>query len=204
VETLRQSLRLQSKAMDALAYLLSGTRNWALAAGAEAMDDGRLCAIEDVFLFELEEVKRLMTGEWNVSDREEIQALVTRRQGERIAVSPSAPPPAFLGEQPLTPAYPGLPASSGQALGPLRRWNALDARTCSGAIVGAMQLDSGWSILLPAAQGFVSACGVPFDPLMAAARLWHTPIITGLGGRYAELAEGAQTTVDTAEVRVEQ
>lgn len=204
VQTLRQSLRLQSQAMDALAYLLSGTRNWALAAGAEAMDDGRLLSVDDVFLFELEEVKRLMTGEWNVSDQAKIQALASERRAEQAMVSSAAPPPAFLGDRPLTPAYPGLPGSSGQALGPLRRWQSLDTRTCGGTIVGAMQLDSGWSILLPATQGFVSACGAPFDPLAAAARLWHTPVITGLGDRYADLVEGAQTTLDTAQVRVEQ
>ena len=204
VDALRQGLRLQSKAMDALAYLLSGTRNWALAAGAEAMGDGRFQAVDEVFLFELEEVKRLMTGEWNVSDREEIQALVDKRRAEQATITQAPPPPALLGERPLTPAYPGLPGSSGQALGPLRRRNPLDARACSGAIVGAMQLDSGWAILLPAAQGFVSACGVPFDPLVAAARLWHTPIITGLGERYVTLAEGAQTTVDAAQALVEQ
>lgn len=204
VETLRQSLRLQSKAMDALAYLLSGTRNWALAAGAEAMSDGRLLNIDDVFLFELEEAKRLMTGEWNISDQAEIQGLIAKRRSEQSAISQATPPPAFLGDRPLTPAYPGLPGSSGQALGPLRRWRSLDAQTSNGAIVGAMQLDSGWSILLPAAQGFVSACGAPFDPLVAAARLWHTPVITGLGDGYSELAEGAQTTLDVAQVRVEQ
>jgi pyruvate,water dikinase len=204
VQSLRQGLRLQSKAMNALAYLLSGTRNWALAAGAEAIGDGRLQSVEDVFLFELEEIKRMMTGEWNVSDQAEIQALASERRSEQATVSQAAPPPAFLGDRPLTPAYPGLPGSSGEARGPLRRWEALDARTCSGSIAGAMQLDSGWSILLPAAQGFVSACGAPFDPLAAAARLWRTPIITGLGDRYADLVEGAQTMLDTEQVRVEQ
>ncbi len=204
VQTLRQGLRLQSKAMNALAYLLSGTRNWALAAGAEAMGDGRLQAVEDVFFFELEEIKRMMTGEWNISDQAEIQALASERRREQATVSLDAPPSAFLGDQPLRPAYSGLPGSSGEARGPLRRWEALDARTCSGSIAGAMQLDSGWSILLPAAQGFVSACGAPFDPLVAAAQIWHTPIITGLGDRYADLVEGAQTTLNTAQVRVEQ
>ena len=63
---LRRLLPLQSRALDAVACMFAGARRWALAASHEAMGDRRILREEDVFFFELEEVKQLMTGEWNV------------------------------------------------------------------------------------------------------------------------------------------
>jgi pyruvate,water dikinase len=78
-----QQLRiLQSQALHAFAFVLAGAHRWALAAARDALVDQRLLAADDVFFFELEEMKRMMTGEWNVSDRGEIQARGSQRQEE--------------------------------------------------------------------------------------------------------------------------
>jgi hypothetical protein len=74
--------RLQSQALHAFAYVLAGARRWALAAARDAMADGRLMAAADVFFFEPEEMKEMMTGEWNISARSEIQATNQRRRAE--------------------------------------------------------------------------------------------------------------------------
>ena len=84
---LRQCLELQSKALHVHAYTLAGTRIWALAAGREAMTDKRLLAEGDVFFYELEEMKQMMTGEWNISATDNIRATAGQRQQEYQAGS---------------------------------------------------------------------------------------------------------------------
>lgn len=83
---LASAQRLQNKAGHALAYTLAATRRWALAAGHEAMADKRLLVASDAFLYELEELKEMMTGEWNVSDRDEIQAVAAQRRTQLATV----------------------------------------------------------------------------------------------------------------------
>lgn len=204
VNTLRQGLQLQSKATDAVAYLLAGTRNWAVAAGKEAMSDGRLLTAEDAFFFELEELKQMMTGEWNVSARDEIQAQATRRRAEHETLLQAMPAPMFIGDAAAVCAHSGLPGAIGHTVGPLRRWKGFDPQAGNGAVVGAEQMDSGWSIVLPTAQGVVIACGTPYDPIVAASRHWHTPMMVGLSHSYADLVEGAQTTVDVERALIDQ
>jgi pyruvate,water dikinase len=82
LQTARQALVLQSRALHVHAYTLAGTRIWALAAGHEAMSDGRLLAVEDIFFYELEETKEMMTGEWNISDLAGIHATANDRRAE--------------------------------------------------------------------------------------------------------------------------
>ena len=82
LQTARQALILQSRALHVHAYTLAGTRIWALAAGHEAMSDGRLLAVEDIFFYELEETKEMMTGEWNISDLAGIHATADERRSE--------------------------------------------------------------------------------------------------------------------------
>jgi pyruvate,water dikinase len=76
----RQALSLQSRALHVHAYTLAGTRIWALAAGREALSDGRVLAVEDIFFYELEETKEMMTGEWNISDLAGIHATADERR----------------------------------------------------------------------------------------------------------------------------
>lgn len=193
---LGQLLQLQSQALHAFAYALDGTRRWALAAAGEAMADGRLQQREDVFFFALEEVKQMMTGEWNISARSEIQATCEKR---RIAYTQwqSVPSPSLLvGESGAMPVGShGLPAVSGQATGPLCRWQLPEPAHCSGAVVGTQHLDNGCSLFLPFAAALVAADGTPLDPMVAAAHAWQVPTVVGLGAQLAHLVEGAPTTV---------
>jgi hypothetical protein len=62
---------------------MAAARHWALGAAQEAVNDDRLTAQEDVFLLELEELKQLMTGEWN--SPEQVLPVVERRRAEQAA-----------------------------------------------------------------------------------------------------------------------
>jgi hypothetical protein len=68
---------------DARARWLAGTRIWAVAAAQETVADGRIVQPADIFLLELEEVKQLMTGEWNVTHRESLHELIVERRRAR-------------------------------------------------------------------------------------------------------------------------
>ena len=80
IQQLRRLHHLQSHALHALAYIWAGTREWAKAAAHEAAHDGRLQEEDEVFFFQLEEIKQMMTGEWNVSDLSDIHATAAERK----------------------------------------------------------------------------------------------------------------------------
>ena len=82
VSRIHHLLTLQSRALHSFAYALAGTRLWALAAAKEAMLDQRLRTVDEVFFFALEEMKEMMTGEWNISSKSEIHATCARRKAE--------------------------------------------------------------------------------------------------------------------------
>ena len=113
---IRAVLPLQNRALVALAYLLAGTRRWALAAAGEAMGDKRLLERDSVFFFELEEMKQMMTGEWNISDRGEIQATAAKRQAQHAQWMATAAPAILIGD---APAESLDPVETSAALNPL-------------------------------------------------------------------------------------
>jgi hypothetical protein len=80
---LQQIVDLLPASREALVTVIAVARRWALGAAQEAVNDGRLAAIEDVFLLELEELKQLMTGEWN--SPEQVRPIVERRRAEQAA-----------------------------------------------------------------------------------------------------------------------
>jgi pyruvate,water dikinase len=193
---MRQLLLLQSQALHAFAHVFAGTRRWAVAAAGEAMADERLQAVDDVFFFELEEVKQMMTGEWNISARREIQATCEKRRATYAKWQTAHQPWLLVGDTPARPTgNHGQPGVTGQVTGPLRRWPMPEPASCNGAIVGTQQLNTGWSLILPFARALVTAAGTPLDPIVAAARAWHIPTVVGLGEQFDHLVEGAQTTV---------
>ncbi|MEZ4734110.1 MAG: hypothetical protein R3E79_44015 [Caldilineaceae bacterium] len=196
LQQVRQLLLLQSQALHAFAYILAGTRRWALAAATEALADQRIEQAEDVFFFQLEEVKQMMTGEWNVSSRQEICKTCNQRKAEFAQWQQSSSPTLLIGETPALAAHQGIPGSSGQAVGQLQRWQAPCPKQEADAVIGTQQLDSGWALVLPFVGAFVTASGTPIDPMTAAAHIWHTPTVLALGERYSSLVEGMQTTVD--------
>lgn len=100
IDLLRTLVPLQSRALDTLAHYLAGARRWAWGASHEAMSDHRLANEDDVFFFELEELKRMMTNEWNVSDSVEIQATAARRKAEYASWRSASAPELLVGDVP--------------------------------------------------------------------------------------------------------
>ena len=112
LESLAALTILQSQALHAFAYLLAGTRTWALAAGAEAAADGRLLDPQDVFLFELEEIKQMMTGEWNITHTAAIRQRAEDRRSSYARWQTRRAPAAFFGDAPAWLAHPALPSNA--------------------------------------------------------------------------------------------
>lgn len=201
---IRQLSVLQSRAMNAFAYILAGTRLWARAAGQEAVEDQRLLAADDSFFFELEELKQMMTGEWNITHTAEIQEVVTKRRASYAEWQQAQPGDLIFDDAEAYPTHSGLPGVVGEATGPLRRQKGLQPLVCNHAVVGARQFDSGWTPSLPVAGGLLAAAGTPLDPIVAAARIWHVPTVVALGPHYNGLVDGAQTHLDGGRGSVEQ
>jgi hypothetical protein len=188
--------KLQSSALHGLTYIWAGTRTWALAAAREAMVDKRLQSQEEVFLFELEEIKQMMTGEWNISSLDEIHATTAKRQMEHAAMQQESAPDLLVGEDDAFAAHDALPAVAGTATAPLCLWDT--KQDIRGAIVAAHYLDSGCTLALPHAEGFVAAAGTACDPFVVAAQGWQRPVAMSLGKRYGELADGVRMTLDVS------
>lgn len=102
----QQAISVVSHAFNSYAYYLSGARRWALAAGKEAMIDRRLLELGDVFFFEVEEMKEMMTGEWNVSSLAEIQGTAEKRKAQHLLWQQAAAPELLIGDTPAEPAAP--------------------------------------------------------------------------------------------------
>ena len=170
-------LRLQSQALDTFACILAGSRRWVQAAAQEAMSDGRLTNQGDTFYFALEELKEMMTGERNVSDKEGIQAQLAERKAEFQTWSQASPAPLLVGDQELGATRTGLPTrdDSGVALGDATTLSYAQVSTVyeqlasAGNVMQMPQLDAGMSALLPLCNGIVLQHGHLLDPAVAAA-----------------------------------
>lgn len=79
-QQVQQLAELAAKGHDALVNVMATARYWALGAGREAVADGRLATVADVFLLELEELKQMMTGEWHSASQ--VQAVVEERRSK--------------------------------------------------------------------------------------------------------------------------
>ena len=201
---LRSLLLLQSQALQAFAYIAAGTRRWALAAAREAQSDQRLLQVDDVFFFQLEEVKQMMTGEWNISSRQEIQATCNKRKADYARWQQETAPVLFIGDSAAAPQHEGIPGVGGQTNGSFTRWVAPAPTPADNAIVGMQPFDSGASLLFPWVRAFVTPAGTPIDPIVAAARAWQIPTVLGLGNHYGRLVEGVKTTVSGERGKAEQ
>ncbi|MCO5209125.1 MAG: hypothetical protein M9936_05490 [Caldilinea sp.] len=195
VEQIRTLIDMQSRAIHAYAYILAATRRWALAAGHEAMADHRITEIDNVFFYELEEMKQMMTGEWNVSDRSAIHETASERQ-EHYAQWQQAVPAGFIwGERPMQATRRGVPAAAGHASGPVR---TLTAAGQSGAqpILAVVQPGSGAAMLLASSGGYFSAQGSVYDPLAACARTLVLPAVVDLGDSFFEFLSSPHIAID--------
>ncbi len=204
LQQIQQLLLLQSQALHAYGYILAGTQRWALAAAKEAGVDKRMRQTDDVFFFQLEEVKQMMTGEWNVSSLQAIHDTCEQRKAAFEGWQQAPAPTLLIGDSVAETIHHGLPGASGQATGALHCWGKPTLGSDHDAIIGTYQLDSGWALVLPFARALISATGTPLDPIVAAAQAWQIPTVLSLGAHYDKLVEGAQTKVDGDLGKVEQ
>ncbi len=197
----RRCLALQSRALHAHAYTLAGTRIWALAAGHEAMSDQRLLAVDDIFFYELEETKQMMTGEWNISDLSGIHATAAARKAEwqrwqDVAAGDLLVADCEAAAQPANGAA-GLPGAAGKASGPVVTSLAALANAGAGRpLLVGVQADAGWAAALPVAAGFILAQGSPLDPLVAAAAQLQIPVVYDLGAHANRFRSGQFAAID--------
>lgn len=77
-DDMQQLVALAVAGHHAAVTVVDTARTWALGAAQEVVADGRLAAVEDVFLLELEELKQIMTGEWSSPDQ--VRSLIAARQ----------------------------------------------------------------------------------------------------------------------------
>ncbi len=127
-------------AREGMGWVVAAARLWVLAAAQEGMEDGRLTSPEEAFLLKLEELKQMMTGEWN--DPDFVQGVVQARA-------------AALGEK-GSACLP--PSSNGRVLW-LRR--AGEVPTPAGA-VGAAGWQPGWGVLSIGVEEIVTQVASPF------------------------------------------
>lgn len=78
---LQQAVELLPASRHALVTVMAVARAWALGAARETVADSRLDSLEDVFMLELEELKQVMTGEWNSADQ--IRPIVEQRRTQQ-------------------------------------------------------------------------------------------------------------------------
>lgn len=190
IERMRMLIELQSGALHAFSYILAGTRRWALAAGREATVDRRLKAVDDVFFYEIEEVKEMMTGEWNISDLSGIHAVADERRATLATWRKHRPVDLLWGDRKAVATTTTLPASAGVADGAAFTLHELelhkleasscDRRSVRRVYIGAAP-ESAAAVVLPACTAFATADGAVFDPLAASARALGKPGIVACG-----------------------
>lgn len=182
IERMRLLIELQSGGLHAFSYILAGTRRWALAAGREATADQRLKATEDVFFYEVEEVKQMMTGEWNISDLADIHATADERRATLAKWRQQKPVDLLWGDRRAVATATALPASATINDGALFM---PDERVL---LVSAPE--SAASIYLPVYTACATAGGAVFDPLAATARSLGRPILVACGADFLKKISG--------------
>ncbi|MCB9147316.1 MAG: hypothetical protein H6641_01035 [Caldilineaceae bacterium] len=182
---------LQSRALHAFSYIQAGTRTWALAAAKEAMSDGRLTSPEDVFYFDLEEIKQMMTGEWNISSTAEIHATTAERKAQYQAWRDAASSPLLVGNAAAMSVHtlasaPDMPSVI--SLNPTRTIPA-PAIIDPPRFIHVEQLSTGDAIFLQVANGFIVDTETALDPIVVAAQhygrqIFNAPSVhrNGVGG----------------------
>lgn len=180
LERMRRLLELQSGGLYAFSYVLAGARRWALAAGEEAASDHRLTTPEDVFFYELEEVKEMMTGEWNISDRSGIHATAAERRAALDSWRRCRAADLLWGEREAVVVESDTPLSPGSGAGALVTLENL-ARPGTETILLCPTLESTAAVALPACAAVIALQGSPIDPLAACARaLGRSAVVTAV------------------------
>lgn len=176
LERMGRLLELQSGSLHAFSYVLAGARRWALAAGDEAAADHRLTTPEEVFFYEIEEVKEMMTGEWNISDRSGIHATAAERRAALDTWRQCRAADLLWGERKAVIVGGDIPLSSGSSAGaPVALENL--ARPGTETILLCPTLESAAAAALPACTAVIALQGNPIDPLATCARALGRPAV---------------------------
>jgi phosphohistidine swiveling domain-containing protein len=150
-------------------------------------------------------MKKMMTGEWNISDTDKIRATAVQRKLDYQAWQKAGAGDLLVGDCTAFAVLPsgalGLPGAAGTGHGEVVTAPAGLAepalRSARGKVVlVGVQADAGWAAALPATAGIVQAQGSPLDPVVAAAAALHVPVLYGLGERVGEVQAQPMATVD--------
>ncbi len=191
------SLSAHAAAWDTLALVLAAVRRWALAAAAEGVRDGRLEQADEIFLLELEEIKQVLTGEWN--RRQQFESLLAARQHEHNAMKGDE-------RSPLPPTEPGsvLGIAGETATGAWRQIAdaAAAAQLPSGAIAVMPETNATWSPLFLRAGGMVVIGGDWLGHAARVARAGGLPMAM-ISALPASATAGALLRLDPARRQVD-
>jgi phosphohistidine swiveling domain-containing protein len=210
VRLARVSVRLREVGRLQQSLLFGDVRRVALALGEALVRAGTLPRPEDVFLLELDELDRLVTGRFLLPGS--IPDLIRARRRELVSARDTEPPTLFLHPRgatylppPRADAYPasgttlrGTATSPGTARGSARvvtdptREGALRP----GEILVARATDPGWTLLLLRAGGIVLERGGVLSHGAVIARELGIPAVVGVRDATRRLTEGETLLVD--------
>ncbi len=202
IERMQMLIELQSGGLHAFTYILAGTRRWALAAGREATVDQRMRTVNDVFLYEVEEVKQMMTGEWNVSDLAGIHAAADERRATLATWRRRQPVDLIWGERKAVTTTTVLPASAGELVKPDEQAASVRGNSAGDRMLIAAAPESAAVIYLPVCAAFATADGAVFDLLAAGARAVGRHVVVKCGTDYPKAATALSIDGDEGEMTI--
>lgn len=197
IQGVQAALSAHAAAGDTLALVLAAVRRWALAAAAEGVRDGRLEQAGEIFLLELEEIKQMLTGEWN--RRQQFESLLTARRHEHSAIDADGHPPL-----PATPSTLVLGIAGERVTGAWRQIAdaAAVAQIPAGAIAVTPETNAVWSPLFLRAGGIVVIGGDWLGHAARLARAGGLPLAT-ISALPASIVPNAVLRLDPARRQVD-
>ena len=187
LERARALCRAADIAWDMLTIVMAAAQLWSRALAAEAMAAGLLAEAADVCYLELEELKRIATGEWHGGNRDEVRAEIARRQATMSRLPAVAPPHAVA----------MVPASPGQARGPAQPMPiGTYAPPEPGAVLVAEAADPGWTAHWLAASAVVVSAPDLWSSGMIVARTLGVPAVAGARQIVEKVRAGQTVVVD--------
>lgn len=191
-------------------------RRVVLALGAALVAEGRLDAVDDVFMLTLEQLSADDLRPLVAAAREEMERFRDVEPPSTVGAPPEEPAPAADGQRPVMARFndqfwgappPPVPAgalaagatvSPGRATGRARIIRSIDeaARLELGDVLVAVTTQPPWSSLFARAAAIVTDTGGALSHCAVVAREWGIPAICGTGDGSTTIPDGAIVTVD--------
>lgn len=191
-------------------------RRVVLALGARLVADGRLDAVDDVFMLTLDQLGADDLRQLVAAAREEMERFRDVEPHALVGAPPEAAAPATDDDRPVMARFndqfwgtppPPLPAgaiaagttvSPGRATGRARVIRSIEeaARLEPGDVLVAVTTQPPWSSLFARAAAIVTDTGGALSHCAVVAREWGIPAICGTGSGSATIPDGATVTVD--------